>query len=65
MRKWSKKNLVIISEWSAPKDFKKIYSTESYVSNHDITKRYEDNLYVHEDIYKKISLKCKRSIKEI
>jgi site-specific DNA-adenine methylase len=53
MRKWSKNNIVIISESSAPRDFKKIWSTKSHVSNKFTTKKYADNLYIHKDSYNK------------
>lgn len=52
MRKWSKKNIVVISESSAPKDFKKIWSTNSITSNSGKTKRYEDCLFIHKSIIK-------------
>jgi site-specific DNA-adenine methylase len=62
MRKWSENNLVIISESTAPKDFKKIWSTKSYSTNTSNTKHYEDCLFVHKSIYKNID---KRTISEI
>ena len=60
MRKWSKDNVVIISEWKAPKDFIKIWSIKSHVSGKFTTKRYNDNLYVHESIYKKLLGRLKK-----
>lgn len=51
MRLWSKKNLVVISETSAPSDFIKIWSTESSVMSGRKAKRYPDNLYVFSDTY--------------
>lgn len=57
MRKWSKNNIVIISESSAPKDFKKIWTTQSYFNNQYKGKKYADNLYIHENLYKKLTNK--------
>jgi site-specific DNA-adenine methylase len=65
MREWSKNNIVFISESTAPSDFKKIWSTQSYNSNRYKTKRYSDNLYVHKDIYKILSPKIKEEIKNL
>ena len=62
MRKWSKNNIVIISESTAPKDFKKIWSTESHNSNRYKTKRYSDNLYIHKSLYNLLS---KTTLKKI
>jgi len=66
MRAWSKNNIVVISESTAPRDFKKIWTTESFVNNSDRykTKKYPDNLYIHESLYKKLSAKAKREIKK-
>jgi len=50
MRKWSRNNLVFISEWTAPKDFVKIWSTESVNANSSATVRYIDCLFVHKDL---------------
>lgn len=65
MRIWSKNNIVIISESSAPKDFKKIWSVVSSCSNKYMNKKYSDNLYIHEKLYKKLSHSCKKIIKLI
>jgi len=51
MREWSKNNLVIISERVAPEDFVKIWTKESITTTRSFTKRYDDNLYIHKDIY--------------
>jgi|688.fasta_scaffold315640_2 site-specific DNA-adenine methylase len=49
MREWSRHNIVVISESIAPKDFKKIWCIESYVSTarQEKTKRYMDCLFIH------------------
>ncbi len=54
MRKWSKNNLVIISESTAPKDFIEIWSTTSRSTNISKTIKYKDCLYIHEKYYRKI-----------
>jgi DNA adenine methylase len=66
MREWSKKNIVIISESSAPKDFKKIWSATSSVTiNQNSAKKYSDNLYVHKDLYEALSHSTKTSVKKL
>ena len=65
MRKWSKNNLVIISESTAPKDFKKIWCTTSTSTNISGTIKYKDCLYIHEKYLKKIENKILKEIKNI
>lgn len=66
MRKWSIHNIVIISESSAPTDFKAIWKAVSYVALHKKdTKKYEDNLYIHESIFDKLDDRAKNDIKHI
>jgi site-specific DNA-adenine methylase len=47
MRKWSKDNIVIISETTAPKDFKKVLTVKSHYTNNTQSKMYSDNLYMY------------------
>ena len=55
MRKWSLNNLVVVSESTAPKDFVKIWCTESRVSEvHGKTKRYDDCLFIHKRLYDRL-----------
>lgn len=67
MRKWSKDNIVIVSESSAPHDFKKIWSTESSIvtTAGKRSKKYQDNLYVHNSIFQKISEDAKKAINRV
>lgn len=65
MRIWSKNNIVIISESSAPKDFKEIWRVKSSTTNAGKTKKYDDCLFVYKTIYKKICKSVKNEIKEI
>ncbi len=55
MRKWSKNNIVFISEWEAPKDFVCVWSNNSVCVSSSSTIRYEDCLFVHESLYEQIS----------
>ena len=65
MRKLSKNNLVIISESIAPKDFKKIWSSNSTASNTSGSKKYKDNLYVYKTIYDNISKTVIKDIRKL
>jgi len=66
MRKWSVNNIVVISESIAPKDFKAIWKADSYVAlNKQSTRKYKDNLYVHESIFSIIDNSTKNEIKHI
>jgi|TARA_B110000261_G_scaffold12272_1_gene12348 site-specific DNA-adenine methylase len=65
MRKWSTNNIVVISESTAPKDFKKIWSKECKLSTggkKGVIKKFEDNLYIHKSIYDDLS---KNTIKDL
>ena len=55
MRRWSTNNTVIISESTAPKDFKEIWCTQSNSSNRFKNKNYRDCLFVHQSIYSQIN----------
>lgn len=65
MRKWSKKNIVIISESKSPKDFKKIWCTQSNCKTQHNNKVYKDCLFIHHDVWKQLSTRVKREIKNI
>jgi site-specific DNA-adenine methylase len=65
MRYWSKNNTVIISETSAPKDFKKVWCVRSYSTNKWKHKQYKDCLYMHKTLYDKLNKKTLREIKKI
>lgn len=65
MRKWSTNNIVIISESNAPKDFKKIWCAKANCSTRYNNKEYSDCLYLHNNHYKQLSNKTKKSIKNI
>lgn len=62
MREWSENNLVIVSEWTAPEDFKKIWEVVSTVGTGRKSKKYNDCLYVHNSIYQRISPQTKEDI---
>lgn len=45
MRKWSKKNLVFVSEYTAPKDFKCIWKKDNFSMHNGLEKRKKEKLY--------------------
>lgn len=70
MRKWSKKNLVIISESNAPDDFKRIWSSVSTIvisrrRSNPLSKKYNENLYVYKPIYDKLNKQILNKIKTL
>lgn len=65
MRKWSKNNIVVISEYKAPKDFKVIWSSKLAVLHHGKTNMKIEKLFVHENLYKELDSSIKREIKRI
>jgi site-specific DNA-adenine methylase len=67
MREWSKNNIVIISESTAPSDFKKIWSAKSTVATTrgKKAKSYSDNLYVYDSLYRLLDKDIKKDIKEV
>lgn len=58
MREWSKNNVVIISESSSPNDFIEIWKCQSRFTNKYLSKKYNDCLYIHKDIYQKLNKDC-------
>lgn len=67
MRLWSKNNLVVVSEWQAPSDFKQIWSANGTVSSGQgrKAKKFQDNLYVHESVYNMIDSKVIELLKTV
>lgn len=65
MREWSKNNIVVVSESTAPKDFSKIWCVGSNCSTRYNNKQYQDCLYMHRDSAQKLSRSAKRKIREI
>lgn len=65
MRKWSKNNIVLVSESVAPKDFKSIWCTQSNCSTRYNNKVYKDCIFIHKPLWEKLSAKTKRIIKQI
>lgn len=63
VRKWSRNNIVIVSEWTAPSDFKKLCKLNSCITNNAKTsKQIDEYLYVHKSTYDKLSNSVKRSL---
>ena len=59
MRRWSKDNIVVVSELVAPSDFKCIWEYKyniNFTNQHNtkITKKYTEKLFIHESHYKKL-----------
>jgi hypothetical protein len=50
MREWSKDNLVLISEYSAPKDFKVIWMKEMKTTYRNQSKNRIEKIFIFEDI---------------
>jgi DNA adenine methylase len=65
MRKWSEDNLIVISEYNAPKDFKAIWSSKLAVSHNGKTNVKIEKLFVHESLYKEMSSELKIDLKII
>ena len=65
MRKWSKNNIVVISERNAPPDFKKIWSTELGVNHNSKQSKHNECLYMHDILYQELDSKIKKELKNI
>ena len=65
IRRWSKHNIVVVSEWSAPSDFRKICNlTTSLTSNAKTNQKIKEHLYVHKDTYAKFSNRLIKQLRE-
>lgn len=64
MRKWSKNNLVIISERTAPKDFKQIWCSLIGINHNGKQQNHKECLYVHNDIYNNIPKSILKTLKQ-
>lgn len=65
MRKWAKNNIVIISEYTAPKDFKCIWSSNKSINHSNMQKEEVEKLFIYIDTYAKLDPKIKRQIKNV
>jgi site-specific DNA-adenine methylase len=67
MRDWSRDNIVVISESSAPKDFKKIWSAKSTIAHSPgkTGKKYTDNLYLYETLYRLLDKDIRDDIRSV
>jgi DNA adenine methylase len=66
MREWSLENLVVVSESQAPRDFKCIWETQSYIKNTSTSnKYYPDKLFIHKTWYEQLSIPNRRKISSI
>ena len=64
MRKWSKQNLVVISEETSPKDFKKIWSQKKHRTLNKQKNHKKECLFVHESLLSKIKKLMKENKKK-
>jgi DNA adenine methylase len=65
MRDWSKDNIIVVSEYQAPNDFKAVWSSEINVVHHGKTNVKVEKLFVHESLYENMDTKLKRELKKI
>lgn len=65
MRQWSENNIVVISEYKAPKDFKSIWASKISVLHHGKTNIKVEKLFIHISLYNKLNTSVKRYLKNI
>lgn len=65
MREWSEDNIVVISEYKAPKDFKMIWQSKTNVMHHGKKNIKVEKLFVHNNLYNQMDIKLKRELKRI
>ena len=65
MRKWSEDNIVVVSEYKAPKDFKMIWQSKTNVIHNGKKNIKTEKLFVYNDLYENMDAQLKRDIKKI
>jgi DNA adenine methylase len=65
MREWSKYNIVIVSEYKAPKDFKCIWSCEKNIKHGESNKKEKEKIFINESLYSTLDSRIKKIIKSI
>ena len=65
MRKWSEDNIVVVSEYKAPKDFKMIWQSKTNVMHNGKKNIKTEKLFVYNDLYENMDAQLKRDIKKI
>ena len=65
MRKWSEDNIVVVSEYKAPKDFKMIWQSKTNVMHNGKKNIKTEKLFVYNDLYENMDAQIKRDIKKI
>ena len=65
MRDWSKDNIIVVSEYQAPNDFKVVWASEINVVHHGKMNIKVEKLFVHESLYENMDTKVKRELKKI
>jgi site-specific DNA-adenine methylase len=65
MREWSEDNIVVISEYTAPKDFKMVWKSKNHVMHHGKKNMKVEKLFVHKSLYKEMDSELKNLIEMI
>jgi site-specific DNA-adenine methylase len=65
MKKWSKDNIVVVSEYKAPKDFKMIWQSKTNVMHNGKKNIKTEKLFVYNNLYENMDAQLKRDIKKI
>jgi site-specific DNA-adenine methylase len=65
MRDWSKDNIVVVSEYKTPKDFKMIWQSKNHVMHHGKKNMKVEKLFVHSSLYEQMGTELKRELKRI
>lgn len=65
MKKWSKDNIVVVSEYKAPKDFKMVWQSKTNVMHNGKKNIKTEKLFVYKDLYDNMDDQLKRDIKNI
>lgn len=65
MRQWSEENIVVISEYKAPKDFKMIWESKTNVMHHGKQNVKVEKLFVHNSLYDQMDLSIKKELKRV
>lgn len=65
MRKWSKDNLVVVSERVAPCDFKAIWKCDTHSTQNGKVNKQKETLFIHDIFYEHLSRDLKKHISNI
>jgi len=65
IRKWSNDNIVVVSEYKAPSDFREIWQSKNDVIHHGKRNIKIEKLFIHKNLYDSISEETKTKIRQI